>query len=84
MISQKRTRREESLSTAFLTNMKNTLFSLVGRGRLELPTNGLKVPGARGAQSERAPENPRAVRMVNGVHGRFSHHRICPCSRGRA
>lgn len=41
---QKRTRMEKFLTTASLTDMQNTLFSLVGRGRLELPTNGLKVP----------------------------------------
>lgn len=48
-MNQKTKRMAKFLSPSVPSDMKNTSFSLVGRGRLELPTNGLKARCAEGA-----------------------------------
>jgi hypothetical protein len=48
-MTQKPKRLEKFLSPAARSDTEMMPFSLVGRGRLELPTNGLKARCAEGA-----------------------------------
>lgn len=56
-MNQKTKRMARFLTPSVPSDMQNMPFSLVGRGRLELPTNGLKVLCAHGARVGIPSEN---------------------------